>query len=109
MAHDVINGDWELFSYDPITQMKVETMDLGTHVAVRRTYLASDELFSANNEKLADSLGKRWGDGQVAASIPLNLYFEKFAEARKNQDSKYIRKLLNDSDYSKLRTFKGRL
>lgn len=109
MAQDVLNGDWELFSYDPMTGQKVEIMDLGTHVAVKRTFLASDELFSQNNEKLADSLGKRWGDGQVAASIPLNLYFEKFAEARQNGDSKYIRKLLNDSDYSKLRTFKGKL
>jgi hypothetical protein len=109
MAQDVLNGDWELFSYDPLTQTKVETMDLGTHIAVKRTFLATDELLSANNEKQVDSIGKRWGDGQVAASIPLNLYFEKFAEARKNGDSKYIRKLLNDADYSKLRTFRGRL
>jgi hypothetical protein len=47
--------------------------------------------------------------GPPPASIPLNVYFEKFAEARTNNDSRYIKKLLNDSDYSKFRTKEGKL
>jgi hypothetical protein len=51
-----------------------------------------------------------WGGAAPPpASIPLNVYFEKFAEARTNNDSRYIKKLLNDSDYSKFRTKEGKL
>ena len=109
MAQDVINGDWVLFSEDPMTGQRVWTCDLGTHIAVKREFLASEALFDRNRELANDSTGKRWGDGQVAASIPLNVYFEHLAEARKNNDSKYIRRWLNDSDHRKFRTFEGKL
>jgi hypothetical protein len=110
MAHDVLNGDWELFSYDPITQIKVETMDLGTHIAVRRTYLATDELLSANSEDMTDSLGKRWGDGQVGFRTPLNFYYENMVPAVQQGDKKYLRdKFYNNIDFSKFKTFKGRI
>lgn len=67
-------------------------------------------ILDRNAETAADNAGKRWGDGQVAARIPLDLYYAKFQEARLNQDEKYIRKLLSDIDYGKLRTFgKGSL
>jgi hypothetical protein len=108
-GRDYLTGDWELFSFDPLTGLKVETMDLGEHLAVRRTYTLSNELYDANAHRRAESAGQKWGAGAAPASIPLNVYFEKFAEARTNNDSRYIKKLLNDSDYSKFRTKEGKL
>jgi hypothetical protein len=106
--HTYLTGDWVVISHDPLTGRTIEHMDLGTHIAVRTTY-PSEELMDLNAERRAENAGKRWGDGAVVASIPLNLYFDKFAEARQNNDSKYIKKLLNDSDYSKFRTKEGKL
>jgi hypothetical protein len=83
-------------------------MDLGTHIAVRTIY-PSDDLMDLNAERRAENAGKKWGDGAVAASVPLNFYFQHMAEARQNGDSKYIKKLLNDSDFSKFRTKEGKL
>jgi hypothetical protein len=103
-----LTGDWVVISHDPMTGRTIEHMDLGSHIAVRTTY-PSDDLMDLNAERRAENAGKRWGDGAVAASIPLNVYFDKFAEARQNNDSKYIKKLLNDSDFSKFRTKEGKL
>jgi hypothetical protein len=103
-----LTGDWVVISHDPMTGRTIEHMDLGSHIAVRTTY-PSDDLMDLNAERRAENAGKRWGDGAVAASIPLNVYFDKFAEARQNNDSKYIKKLLNDSDFSKFRTKEGQL
>jgi hypothetical protein len=103
-----LTGDWVVISHDPMTGRTIEHMDLGSHIAVRTTY-PSDDLMDLNAARRAENAGKRWGDGAVAASIPLNVYFDKFAEARQNNDSKYIKKLLNDSDFSKFRTKEGKL
>lgn len=62
-----------------------------------------------NQRARADSAGKRWGDGQIVASIPLGVYFEKIAPAKRAGDDRYIKKVLNDSDYSKWRTKDGRI
>ena len=110
MANDVLNGDWELFSDDPMTGQRVWTMDLGTHIAVKREYLASDALFDANSADANNSIGKRWGDGQVGFRVPLNFYYENMVEARKQGDKKYLRqKFYNNSDYSKFKTFRGNI
>lgn len=68
-----------------------------------------DPVLDANAEDQVDNLNKRWGDGAVAARIPLPLYYEKFAPLRKEGDEKAYRRLLNDIDYSRLRTRSGRL
>jgi hypothetical protein len=104
-----LTGDWVTTKYDPMTGIETQMLDLGTHLAVRSVYHPTDQLFSANAERRIDSQNKRWGDGAVAAEIPLNLYFDKFAEARKNNDQKYISKILNDSDYRNLRTKEGKI
>lgn len=69
----------------------------------------ADPIIENNKQELADNSGERWGDGQVVASIPLDMYFEKFATARMNGDENHIKKLLNDSDYRFLRTFPGKV
>lgn len=62
-----------------------------------------------NQRDRADSAGKRWGDGAVVARIPLGLYFEKLGPAKQAGDDRYIKRILNDGDYSKWRTKDGRI
>lgn len=60
-----------------------------------------------NQQARADSAGTRWGDGATVASIPLGLYFEKLAPAKLAGDDAYVKRVLNDRDYYKLRTRDG--
>ncbi|CAN7494528.1 hypothetical protein LJR231_003465 [Phyllobacterium sp. LjRoot231] len=105
---DVYEGDWRLFSHDPVTGTKKWYLDMGTHYVIRSD-TPVDELLDLNAEKLNDSTGKRFGDGQVVGSIPMDIYQSQLAEASKNGDQAYIRRWLNDSDHQKFRTFRGRL
>lgn len=66
-----------------------------------------DPVLDANAEDQVDNLNRSWGDGAVAARIPLSLYYEKIAPLRKEGDEAAIRKILNDPDYAKLRTRSG--
>lgn len=68
-----------------------------------------DPIFEANREKLNASANKRFGDGQIVASYPIDFFFKKIVPAKKAGDDAYIKRILNDSDYSKLRTFRGRI
>lgn len=68
-----------------------------------------DPLLDQNARDLNDSLGKRFGDGVRAASIPLDIYFRELVPAKKQGDDKYIRRWLNDPDHEKFRTFRGKL
>ncbi len=67
------------------------------------------EFFDRNKELETDSNGKRFGDGQIVASVPMPLFKEVLAPLVANKDRKAIKKFLNDPDYSKLRTFRGRI
>lgn len=67
-----------------------------------------DPILEENKIRRAESAGKRWGDGQIVASIPSSMYyFGDFAKAVENDDQKYMTKFLNDYDNSKLRTKEG--
>lgn len=69
-----------------------------------------DPVLERNQQLYNDSIGKRWGDGRIVASIPESIYWRgDFAKARENQDQKWIKRFLNDSDNQKLRTFKGNI
>lgn len=78
-----------------------------THVCT--TYRV-DPILDANAEDYADNLNAKWGDGDIAARIPLPLYFsETFLPAVQEGDTAYLKRLLNDPDYSKLRRRPGKL
>lgn len=68
-----------------------------------------DPILEANKAKMNASIGQRFGTGKIVASIPLPLYYDKIVPARQQKDTAYINRILNDSDYEKLRTFGGRL
>jgi hypothetical protein len=102
-------GAWTLVSESP--EFRHYELDLGDGTVIRRTeHKHTAEMLDNNQRLLNDSMGKRWGDGQIAARIPLNLYFSSgFAEARKQNDKKWIKRFLNDSDNRKFRTFNGKV
>jgi hypothetical protein len=105
---------WEPWAYDELTGILVEIRqepvgDGHTKIMIRRTYLPRNELLNLNAERRAQNAGTGWKDGAVAASIPLNLYYEKIAPARKQGDTEYVKRLLNDSDYKYLRTKEGKI
>lgn len=68
-----------------------------------------DPILEANQARLNESQGKRWGDGQIVASIPLDFYYDRIAPAKKAGDEAYVKRILNDGDFSKFRTFGGRV
>jgi hypothetical protein len=66
-----------------------------------------DSVLDQNAEDQVNNLNKKWGDGAIAARIPLSMYYEMIAPLRKEGDDKAIARILNDSDYSRLRTRSG--
>lgn len=68
-----------------------------------------DPLLEANKIAYDESDGKTWGDGKVVASIPLDMYFRELVPAKKNGDTAFIKRWLNDPDHRAFRTFKGQI
>lgn len=104
---DITNGDWRLLSHDPQTGVTNWWLDLGNGTAVIRTDTPVDELLDDNAEAYNNSIGQRFGNGQVVASIPLNIYHEQLAEAQREGDRKFVKRWLNDADNQKFRRFRG--
>lgn len=102
-------GDWVLISFDPVTQRRIYELDLGNGQVVRRTEYEVEPLLEANAEAEKASLNKRWGDGQVVASVPMHMFYRDLVPAIKQEDRKFVKKWLNDLDNKKFRTFKGNI
>lgn len=102
----ILDGDWQLWSHDPITGKRVWYLEDDTTI-IFRTETPVTDIIEDNKASFNASDGRRWGDGQVAASIPLDFYYRHILPARKAGDSAYIKRILNDPDYRAFRTFKG--
>lgn len=101
------NG-WELFNHEPQTGRTVWRYFDGEATHFRTDYPV-DKILDANKADQADLAGKKWGDGQRVASIPLNVYFEQLNEASRQGDDKYLSRWLNDSDNAAFRVKEGRV
>jgi hypothetical protein len=66
-------------------------------------------LLEDNQRALNDSAGKRWGDGQQVVNWPIDFYYKHILPARLNDDEAYIKRIINDSEYSKFRRFGGKV
>lgn len=69
-----------------------------------------DAILEANAEAEKETHGRRFGDYNRVASVPLT-FFEKagLGDAINAQDRRYLSKVLNDSDNAKFRTSRGRV
>lgn len=69
-----------------------------------------NSILDANQEHYNNSDGKRFGDWQRVASVPLNLaYSNGFTDAVQQDDKAWLSRFLNDGDNRKFRTFKGNI
>jgi hypothetical protein len=71
--------------------------------------LVESDLLELNRQQYNDSIGKRWGDGRVAARIPMNVYMREFAPRKRDGDKDFTKWFLNRSVNEMYRTFKGRV
>ena len=89
-------GDYYVWTYtDPVLDITIE----------KKQPVNADALLAANAERFKESEGKRWGDGRVVASIPLNVFYDQF-KGRHN-DPEFTDWWLNNSENQMWRTFKG--
>jgi hypothetical protein len=112
MGDQIPESQWEVESYsaDGFRRTDIAWVDRERGLAVRRTVnLAEDPLLEANKALFNDSDGKRWGDGQVAARIPLNVFFQDVAPRLKEGDHDFTKWWINNPNHLPYRTFKGRV
>lgn len=77
-------------------------------VFAKTEYLHTEKMLDDIAAVRNNNAGKRWGDGQVVGSIPLNLYYSSgMAEASRQRDTHFIRKFYRD--HPKLKKFDGDL
>lgn len=99
--------DWELLSDDVLARVWLRTLPDGRIQTC--TVERVDPILEANDTLRKENSGKGWGDGQVVASIPLDMFFRKVVPARNAGDEQWVRRWLNDRDNYKLRTKEGKV
>jgi hypothetical protein len=99
-----------LFSHDPVFGVtKFWHYDESSDTAVIETVQDIEPLLERNkalqnNQTRLD----RWGEGRIAASIPMSEYAQLLADGRAH-DQAALRRWINDPENRKYRTFLGRI
>lgn len=105
-----MDGDWTFFDYDAETRTKVWFRLLAAGGTEFRIEQDADLILAANAEAEKASHGRRFGEWNRVASVPLRMMESTGLDvAIDMKDDRYVSKLLNDPDYSKLRTSRGRV
>ena len=93
-----LDGTYRLWTYtDTALDITIE----------KKEPIFTNEILKLNQEQLKDSDGKRWGEGRVAARIPLNVFFKDFAG--RHDDPEFTNWYLNNPENEAWRTFRGKL
>ena len=106
-------GNWRVFSAHPDTGIYTLMADAGDgkHMISCKIQLDTEPVLDWNNEDEIESHSKRFGDGQVIARVPDHLLYANEAgnigRAFAEGDMNHVRKILNDSDYRRFRSFRG--
>jgi hypothetical protein len=91
-------GDYYVWTYtDPVLDITIE----------KKQPVEADALLRQNAERYKESEGKRWGDGKVVASIPLNKFYQDFKG--RHDDPDFTSWWLNNDENSPFRTFRGKI
>lgn len=109
---DPNSANWKFVKHDPLTGMTTYEAEIeGVGTVLRHQYEMTQELWNANQTIRNETDGKRWGDGQIVASIPMNELFGKtyLGEAFSEGDTQAIAKYLNDADNIRYRTKSGKI
>ena len=67
------------------------------------------DVIAHNRAHQAENMNRRWGDGQIAATVPIEIVEKHLHEALQANDLEYVRKWLNDADHRHFRRFEGNL
>lgn len=103
------DGDWWLVDHDAKLGRTIWARDNGDGTTTHRTDYTVDPLIEQNTAQ-RNMAQKGWaGDYHHIASIPLNVFHDKLAEASKQGDDAYLSRWLNDSDNLAWRTKNGRV
>lgn len=108
-------GDWKVIYSAPSVGKYTLQGDIDEkRAAIVNITLDIEPILDENAEFYNNANGQRWGDGRRVASVPLGLRFGEnelrgLGEAQNAGDEKYVRKVLNDPDFRKFRTFPGKL
>lgn len=103
------HGDWTLFDHDFKLKRTTWARRNPDGSTTFRTDYAVDDTIEANTA-MRNAASKGWkGDWHKVASIPLNVFHDKLAEAVKQDDMTYVSRFLNDSDNAKWRSKEGRV
>lgn len=101
---DIHHGPWRLIDWDPALGRMLWVAHEDGKVHYRVDYVI-DDLVRSNAEARTDSAGRRHGEWERIASMPLNFFYDSgLAQAMAEGDRKYTAKILNDSDYRAWRT-----
>ena len=103
------DGDWTLFDHDFKLKRTVWVRSNPDGSQTFRTDYAVDDTIEANRD-MRNAAEKGWkGDWHKVASIPLNVFHDRLAEASRQGDDAYISRFLNDSDNRAWRSKDGRI
>lgn len=102
------NAPWEVYEItDTYRRSKLE-MEPGKWI-IKTEFFADETLLAANKFDFDESHGKRWGEGQVVARVPLNKLYQDIIPHIKEGDKDHLKWWLNHDDAKPFRTFKGRI
>lgn len=105
----ITDGDWTLFDHDFKLKRTVWVRSNPDGSQTFRTDYAVDDTIEANRD-MRNAAEKGWkGDWHRVASIPLNVFHDRLADASRQGDDAYISRFLNDSDNLAFRTRGGRV
>lgn len=103
------DGEWTLFDHDFKLKRTVWMRRNPDGTTTMRTDYSVDDTIEANTA-MRNAASSGWsGDWHKVASVPLNIYHDKLAEAVKQDDMKFVSRFLNDSDNRAWRSKEGRV
>ncbi len=103
---------WTLFEHDPLTGRRIYmSLDEGPPgKTLWRVEIPVDDVIEANAEAEKASHGRRFGDWNRVASVPVNIMEKTGLDiAVQARDNRFLSKFLNDSDNAKFRTSRGKV
>ena len=103
------DGEWTLADSDLKLKRFVWARQNPDGTTTYRTDYHADDTVEANRD-MRNAASKGWqGDWHKVASIPLNVFHDRLAEASRQGDDAYISRFLNDSDNRAWRSKEGRV
>jgi hypothetical protein len=93
--------DGEVVSYDPFTGVKITKYRIDDNTyALKKEYPHKHALIDANTEDRNNSIGTRWGDGQMIGRLPMHILQDEntgLMDAMRNYDDDFVRKFFRDN------------